>query len=63
MKKRCAVCKKKVGLGVRFLNLWNGFGWTHIRFCGARCEERFEKDHKNAVQKLRWHRHFAGGSA
>jgi hypothetical protein len=62
MKHRCAVCKKKVGLGVRFRNLWNGFGWTHVRFCGAKCEKRFEQDKKDAVLRLRWNRYLARGS-
>lgn len=62
MKQRCAVCKKKVGLGVRFRNLWNGFGWTHVRFCGGRCEERFEREKRGTMVRLRWQQYLARSS-
>ena len=43
MKKHCcAECGGKLGLGVRFRNLWDGFSWSHLRFCSARCEEQNE---------------------
>ena len=63
MKRRCALCKKKVGLGVRFRNLWDGFGWTDLRFWGARCEERFEQEKTGAMVLLRWHQNLARGSS
>jgi hypothetical protein len=31
--KRCALCHGKLGLGVRYRNLWNGRWWVHTRFC------------------------------
>jgi hypothetical protein len=36
--KRCAQCNRRLGLGVRFRNIWNGHRWVHVRFCSARCE-------------------------
>ena len=39
--KRCAHCQGKLGLGVRFRNLWNGSWWHHLRFCSRRCEDSF----------------------
>ena len=33
--KRCAQCHSKLGLGVRFRNVWNGHWWVHVRFCSA----------------------------
>jgi len=31
-------CHRKIGLGVRFRNIWNGHWWVHVRFCVVRCE-------------------------
>ena len=31
--KRCAQCHRKLGLGVRSRNLWNGRWRVHTRFC------------------------------
>jgi hypothetical protein len=36
--KRCAQCHKKLGLGIRFRNIWNGHWWVHVRFCSVRCK-------------------------
>jgi hypothetical protein len=36
--KRCVQCHSKLGLGVRFRNIWTGHWWIHVRFCSARCE-------------------------
>ena len=41
-KRRCMECGGKLGLGVRFRNLWDGFSWVHLRFCSASCEARNE---------------------
>ena len=30
--KRCALCHGKLGLGVRYRNLWNGRWWVHPDF-------------------------------
>lgn len=62
MKKKCVICRGPLGLATRFRNLWNGFGWTHVRFCGPTCEQRFEKDKRDAIDKLRWHHYLARGS-
>jgi hypothetical protein len=40
--KRCAQCHGKLGLGVRFRNLWDGRWWVHLRFCSAHCEGNYE---------------------
>jgi hypothetical protein len=47
--KRCALCHGKLGLGVRYRNLWNGRWWVHTRFCSAHCVERY-----NANTKRHW---------
>ena len=55
MKKHCcAECGGKLGLGLRFRNLWDGFSWFHLRFCSARCEERNESSRRNANREDRW---------
>jgi hypothetical protein len=54
--KRCALCDGKLGLGIRFRNLWNGCWWAHTRFCSARCEGNYELERYNANAKQhRWH--------
>ena len=52
--KKCAQCHRKLGLGVRFRNMWNGHWWVHVRFCSARCEAIYEAKRNDAV-KHRWH--------
>jgi len=52
--KRCAKCHRKLGLGVRFRNTWNGQGGFMFGFCSARCEAIYEVKRNNAV-KHRWH--------
>jgi hypothetical protein len=43
---KCANCFGKLGLGVRFLSVWNRETWRfkHVRFCSARCEATYEND-------------------
>jgi hypothetical protein len=48
--KRCAQCRGKLGLGVRFRNLWNGRGWTHLRFCSSYCASLYDL----ARRESRW---------
>jgi hypothetical protein len=60
--KRCAQCHKKLGLGVRFRNVWNGHWWAHVRFCSVRCEAIYEAKRNDAV-KHRWHDFLARGSS
>jgi hypothetical protein len=57
---RCAQCRRKLGLGVRFRNIWNGHWWVHLRFCSARCEAIYEAKRDDAV-KHRWHAFLAPG--
>jgi hypothetical protein len=47
--KRCALCHGKLGLGVRYRNLWNGRWWVHTRFCSAHCVEQY-----NSKTKSHW---------
>ena len=47
-KRRCTECGGKLGLGVRFRNLWDGFSWVHLRYCSASCEARNELTRRNA---------------
>jgi hypothetical protein len=52
--KRCAQCHRKLGLGVRSRNLWNGRWWAHTRFCSTHCELIYEQERKNAAVRHRW---------
>jgi hypothetical protein len=52
--KRCALCHGRLGLGVRFRNIWNGRWWVHVRFCSARCEGIYRVSRSEAA-KRRWH--------
>jgi len=47
--RRCAQCHGRLGLGVRFRNLWSGHGWVHLRFCSTRCEGIFKQDREEAT--------------
>ena|SRR6266511_886600 len=40
--KKCALCDRKLGLGVRFRSIWNGRWWVHVGFCSARCKAIYE---------------------
>jgi hypothetical protein len=51
--KRCALCHGKLGLGVRYRNLWNGRWWVHTRFCSAHCEALYELEQYDATAR-RW---------
>jgi hypothetical protein len=53
--KRCAQCHGKLGLGVRFRNLWDGRWWVHLRFCSAHCEGNYELERYDANAKHRWY--------
>jgi hypothetical protein len=52
--KRCTLCHGRLGLGVRFRNVWNGRWWVHVRFCSVRCEGIYEV-RRNEAAKHRWH--------
>jgi hypothetical protein len=52
--KRCALCHRTLGLGVRFRNIWNGGWWIHVQFCSVRCKAIYEVKRKDAA-KNRWH--------
>jgi hypothetical protein len=58
---RCALCHGKLGLGTRFLNIWNGRWWVHFRFCSVRCESIYEVK-RNDAAKQRWHAFLARGN-
>ena len=60
MTKRCHQCRGKLGLGVRFRNLWNGRSWLHLRFCSSLCETTHELELRNARVQNRWFRYLAG---
>src|SRR5262249_56393583 len=51
--KRCAQCHGKLGLGVRFRNVWNGRWWVHVRYCSTRCEALHEPERYDASAKRR----------
>lgn len=53
-KRRCAECGEKLGLGVRFRNLWDGTTWLHLRFCSAVCEAHNELLRRTASKRGRW---------
>jgi hypothetical protein len=53
--RRCAQCHGRLGLGVRFRNLWSGHGWVHLHFCSTRCEGIFKQDREEANAKRRWY--------
>ena len=53
--RRCAQCHGKLGLGVRFRNLWNGRWWVHLRFCSAHCEGLYELERYEANARHRWY--------
>ena len=60
--KRCAQCHRKLGLGVRFRNIWNGHWWIHVRFCSVRCGAIYEIKRNDAI-KHRWHAFLARGNS
>jgi hypothetical protein len=55
MKKRCAQCYGRLGLGVRFRNIWNGRWWVHLSFCSTQCERLYELLRSEASARRRWH--------
>jgi len=54
MKQKCAHCGGKLGLGIKFRNLWNGRGWDHLRFCSSRCESRYESERRHDNARNGW---------
>ena len=61
--KRCALCHKRLGLGARFRNVWNGRWWIHVRFCSVRCEGIYEVIRNEAAKRHRWHTFLARGNS
>ena len=59
--KTCVQCQGKLGLGIRARNLWKGRWWSHVYFCSARCEDRYELEQSEANAKPRWRSFFALG--
>jgi hypothetical protein len=55
-------CHRKLGLGTRFRNIWNGRWWVHVRFCSIRCEGIYEVK-RNDAAKQRWHAFLARGNS
>ena len=53
-KRRCEQCRSKLGLGVRFLNLWSGQEWVHVRFCCNLCQTTYELERRNEIARNRW---------
>jgi hypothetical protein len=62
MKRRCTQCSGRLGLGIRFRNLWNGTWWTHLRFCSAYCEHNYELERRQDNERNRWLNFLARGS-
>lgn len=61
--KRCAQCGGKLGLGIKFRNLWNGKWWVHLRFCSSLCEHTYELAHRRGHEQGRWLATHARGSS
>jgi hypothetical protein len=61
-KKRCAQCKGKLGLGVRFRNLWRLGQRLHLRFCSSYCEATYELERRNANRQVRWLSYLGSGN-
>jgi hypothetical protein len=51
---RCFNCGSKLGLGVRFLNLWNCEEWVHVRFCSTLCQTTCELERRTQTARNRW---------
>jgi hypothetical protein len=54
MKKRCANCSGRLGLGMTFRNLWNGRWRVHLRFCSAICQHNYELELRQAARAVIW---------
>jgi hypothetical protein len=54
--KECAKCYGKLGLGVRYRNVWNGRWWVHLRYCSVHCEALHELERYDARAKHGWAR-------
>ena len=39
--KTCALCRKRLGLGVRYRWVWRKFWFNTTSFCGCRCERLY----------------------
>jgi hypothetical protein len=62
--KTCFQYQGKLGLAIRARNLWNGrWWWSHVYFCSARLEDRYELEQSEANAKLQKLGFFARGSA
>jgi hypothetical protein len=62
--KTCFQCQGKLGLAIRARNVWNGrWWWSHVYFCSARCEDRYELEQSEANAKPQKLGFFARGSA
>jgi hypothetical protein len=59
--KRCAQCHGRLGLGVRFRNIWNGHWWVHLGFCSTQCERLYELYQSEASARDRWYSFLARG--
>jgi hypothetical protein len=53
-KKVCLQCGSRLGLGMRFRNLWTGMGWEHVRFCSSLCEANNELERRNQNSQTKW---------
>jgi hypothetical protein len=51
--KRCAQCGGKLGLGVKYQNLWRGYRLVHLRFCSKVCEQAYEVMQRRASKQSR----------
>jgi hypothetical protein len=59
----CFQCGRKLALGERFRNLWNGEWWLRLRFCSSLCENNYELEHRRENAGNRWISYPHRGSA
>jgi hypothetical protein len=52
--KTCIVCGGRLGLGVRFTNVWRVFSWEHVRFCSSFCEHNWHLEYRQEQNRRRW---------
>jgi hypothetical protein len=53
--------ERGVAIIIRARNLWNSRWWSHVHFCSAQCEDRYELERSEANAKPRWRSFFALG--